>query len=69
VVDEFIVEWEDSLFLRRERKRTITVMADQNVLGDETAAKLFARIRGPVEAIELPRGYTLVWGGEYESST
>ena len=69
VVDEFIVEWEDSLIMRRDRKRTITVMADQNVLGDETAAKLFARIRGSVEAIELPRGYTLEWGGEYESST
>ena len=36
VVDEFIVEWEDSLIMRRDRKRTITVMADQNVLGDET---------------------------------
>ncbi|MCK8120829.1 efflux RND transporter permease subunit [Pseudoalteromonas sp. 2CM32C] len=69
VVDEFIVEWEDSLIMRRDRKRTITVMADQNVLGDETAAKLFARVRGPVESIELPHGYSLEWGGEYESSS
>ncbi|MCW1718098.1 efflux RND transporter permease subunit [Pseudoalteromonas sp. A3] len=69
VVDEFVVEWEDSLIMRRDRKRTITVMADHNVLGDETAAKLFARVRGPVEAIELPRGYKLEWGGEYESSS
>ncbi|MEM5511386.1 efflux RND transporter permease subunit [Pseudoalteromonas sp. AS84] len=69
VVDEFDVQWEDSLIMRRDRKRTITVMADHNVLGDETPAKLFARIRGPIENMELPRGYQLEWGGEYESSS
>jgi multidrug efflux pump subunit AcrB len=69
VVDEFIVQWEDSLIMRRDRKRTITVMADHNVLGDETSAKLFNRIRGSIENIELPRGYQLEWGGEFESSS
>ena len=69
VVDEFDVQWEDSLIMRRDRKRTITVMADNNVLGDETPAKLFARIRGPIENMELPRGYQLEWGGEFESSS
>ncbi|MBH0059327.1 efflux RND transporter permease subunit [Pseudoalteromonas sp. SWXJZ94C] len=69
VVDEFVVEWEDSLIMRRDRKRTITVMADNNVLGDETPAKLFARIRAPIENIKLPHGYELEWGGEFESSS
>ena len=69
VVDEFIVQWEDSLIMRRDRKRTITIMADHDVLGDETPAKLFARIRGPIENMELPRGYQLEWGGEFESSS
>lgn len=69
VVDEFIVQWEDSLIIRRDRKRTITIMADHDVLGDETPAKLFARIRGPIENMELPRGYELEWGGEFESSS
>ncbi len=69
VVDDFVVEWEDSLIMRRDRKRTITVMADHDVIGDETPAKLFARVRKDIEAIELPRGYELQWGGEYESST
>ncbi|WP_165742608.1 efflux RND transporter permease subunit [Pseudoalteromonas sp. Z9A6] len=69
VVDEFIVQWEDSLIMRRDRKRTITIMADHDVLGDETPAKLFARIRGPIENMELPRGYELEWGGEFESSS
>ncbi|KPZ73675.1 Cobalt-zinc-cadmium resistance protein CzcA [Pseudoalteromonas sp. P1-26] len=69
VVDDFVVEWEDSLIMRRDRKRTITVMADHDVIGDETPAKLFARVRKDIETIELPRGYELQWGGEYESST
>ncbi|UJX27293.1 efflux RND transporter permease subunit (plasmid) [Pseudoalteromonas sp. CF6-2] len=69
VVDDFVVEWEDSLIMRRDRKRTITVMADHDVIGDETPAKLFARVRKDIEAIDLLRGYELQWGGEYESST
>ncbi len=69
IVDGFDVEWEDSLIMRRDRKRTITVMADHDILGDETPAKLFARVRADVEAIPLPRGYQLEWGGEYESSS
>ncbi|MCV2883094.1 efflux RND transporter permease subunit [Aestuariibacter sp. AA17] len=69
IVDSFDVEWEDGLIMRRDRKRTITVMADHDILGDETAAKLFQRIRPSVEAIELPHGYEFSWGGEYESST
>jgi multidrug efflux pump subunit AcrB len=69
VVDEFVVEWEDSLIMRRDRKRTITVMADHDVIGDETPAKLFARVRGGIEAIKLPHGYELQWGGEFESAS
>lgn len=69
VVTEFVTDWEDALIMRRDRKRTITVMADHDILGDETAASLFQRIRPEVEAIELPPGYHLSWGGEYESSS
>ncbi|OHU85408.1 MULTISPECIES: efflux RND transporter permease subunit [Pseudoalteromonas] len=69
VVDEFNVMWEDPLIMRRDRKRTITVMADHNVIGDETPAKLFARIRSDIEAIALPHGYEMQWGGEFESSS
>jgi multidrug efflux pump subunit AcrB len=69
VVNSFDTEWEDSLIMRRDRKRTITVMADHDVLGDETAASLFNRVRAKIEAIPLPSGYALEWGGEYESSS
>lgn len=51
--------------MRLDRKRTLTVNADQ-ISG--TAATLFNRIRPKVEAIPLPAGYALEWGGEYESS-
>ena len=68
VVSKFSTEWEDALIMRRDRKRTITIMADPDVLGDETAASLFKRIKPAIEAIKLPSGYTMTWGGEFESS-
>ncbi|WOD08256.1 efflux RND transporter permease subunit [Marinomonas sp. GJ51-6] len=69
LVSGFETTWENPIIERLDRKRTITVMADPNILGDETAMAVFSRIRGDVEAIELPPGYNLEWGGEYESST
>ena len=69
LVKGFDVIWEDPIIERHNRKRTITVMSDNNILDGETAMAVFGRIRGPVEAIELPPGYSLEWGGEYESST
>lgn len=68
VINGFETDWEDSLIMRRDRKRTITVMADHDVLGEETAASLFNRIQAPIEAIELPQGYSFAWGGEHDSS-
>ncbi|MFS1703789.1 efflux RND transporter permease subunit [Alteromonas sp. AMM-1] len=69
IVRKFDVVWEDPIIMRRDRKRTITVMADHDILGTETAAKLFSRVRGQIEAIALPVGYELEWGGEFEAST
>ena len=51
---------------RRNRLRTITVEGEPGP--NETAAKAFERIRLVVESIELPPGYHLEWGGEFESS-
>jgi multidrug efflux pump subunit AcrB len=67
VVSEFKVEWEDAIIARRDRKRTITAMADANLLMDDTVAAIFARVAPKIEAIPLPAGYQLQWGGEYES--
>jgi len=68
VINGFETIWEDSLIMRRDRKRTITVMADHDVLGDETAASLFNRVKAPIEAISLAQGYSFEWGGEHESA-
>jgi multidrug efflux pump subunit AcrB len=68
IIDGVKMDWVDPLILRRDRKRTLTVMADHDVLGDETAASLFARLRPKVEALQFPEGYELAWGGEYEST-
>jgi multidrug efflux pump subunit AcrB len=68
VVRSIDTTWEDPLILRRDRKRTLTVMADHDILGSETAAQVFERVRPKVEAIELPLGYELSWGGEHEAS-
>ena len=68
VVSEFKMEFEDPIINRRDRKRTLTVMADHDVLSDKTAAQLFAKVKPKIEAIPLPDGYELSWGGEYEAS-
>ncbi|NOH63113.1 efflux RND transporter permease subunit [Vibrio sp. RE88] len=62
------IVWEDPIIMRKNRKRMLTVMADPDILGEETAATLQARLMPEIEAIKLPPGYALEWGGEYESS-
>ena len=65
VIKRVDLEWEDALIKRRDRKRTLSVLADP--VEGITPATLHAKIRGTVEAIELPEGYALQWGGEYEA--
>ncbi|WP_104040889.1 efflux RND transporter permease subunit VmeI [Vibrio hyugaensis] len=62
------MRWEDPIIVRKNRKRMLTVMADPDILGEETAATLQKRLQPQIEAIEMPPGYSLEWGGEYESS-
>ncbi|MEZ8101112.1 efflux RND transporter permease subunit [Vibrio bivalvicida] len=68
VIDGVALDWQEPLIQRRDRKRTLTVLADHDVLGHETPASLFSRVRPQVEALPLPDGYSISWGGEYESS-
>lgn len=68
VVEKFDVVFTDPIIARRDRKRTVEVYADPDLSADITADKLFKRLRPQVEAIHLPPGYELNWGGEYESS-
>lgn len=67
VTDGIDLVWEDPLIKRRDRKRTLSVLADPNPLTDSMPAPLLAKLRPKIENIELPIGYQLEWGGEYEA--
>ncbi len=65
VVTHFDTSFEDAIIMRRDRRRTVTVFSDP-ILGQPT--QLLSRLRPQLEAWELPPGYSLTWGGEYEDS-
>ncbi|SNZ07229.1 efflux RND transporter permease subunit [Cohaesibacter gelatinilyticus] len=62
VVESFDTELENAQLLRENRALAIKAQADP-APGDN-ATDLFARVKGKVEAIDLPVGYNLKWGGE-----
>ncbi len=66
VVSGFTLNAEETLILRRDKVRTLTVQA--NPQPGETAAQAFTRFSAVVNAMELPRGYSVEWGGEYEAN-
>ncbi|WP_299731745.1 efflux RND transporter permease subunit [uncultured Endozoicomonas sp.] len=68
-ISSFDTEWENPLIIRRDRKRMLSVMADPIMLSDETTDSVFKKVRSKIEAIPLPEGYTLEWGGAYELSS
>lgn len=66
IVPRFDLRASNSLILRRDRQRTITAQA--NLPPGGNFAQMFNGLRAPVEAIPLPPGYRLEWGGEYEAN-
>jgi len=66
VTDGIITEWEDPLIWRRDRRRTITV--ESNPIFGVTLPTLRASVLEQIEAIELPPGYAMEWGGEHEDT-
>lgn len=66
IVDGFALEAQNTIIYRRDRVETITVGA--SIPTDMTAAQVHAEIRAAVEALPVPPGYRLEWGGEFESS-
>ncbi|MGL4938983.1 efflux RND transporter permease subunit, partial [Shewanella sp.] len=60
------VEWQDAIVRRIDRQATILVQADPapGVLSNVA----FSAVRGQIEAIKLPPGYSLTWYGEYKAS-
>jgi len=65
VVTHYETRWENSVI--RGRKRIQTIIASCNP-DDGIAGELLERLWPQIEAIELPPGYKLEWGGEYEDS-
>lgn len=68
VVSSLNLEFEDHLILRRDRKRTLTVMADPPLTSDLTPAQVFAQVQPRLQEIALPQGYEMQFGGEHEAS-
>ncbi|MDO9620992.1 MAG: efflux RND transporter permease subunit, partial [Moraxellaceae bacterium] len=66
VVDGFRTETEETGIQRRDRVRTLTVRAEP--AGTLTAVEAHNAVRAKIEAIPLPAGYALEWGGEYQSA-
>ena len=67
VVSGFEVATEEALIHRRNRVRALKVQADP--AADRTADQVLRKLRSQVEAIVLPAGYVLEWGGEYEGAS
>jgi multidrug efflux pump subunit AcrB len=66
VTDDVALEWENPLIWRRDRRRTIKVQG--NPVAGQTLPSLWADVGKKIEAVKLPTGYKLEWGGEFESS-
>ncbi|MCU7841435.1 MAG: efflux RND transporter permease subunit [Candidatus Thiodiazotropha sp. (ex Troendleina suluensis)] len=65
VVSGYETVFENTVIRSRNRIQTITASCNSI---EELATSLFMQLKPQIEAIELPPGYTLSWGGEYEDS-
>ncbi len=66
IVSGFSTDWQDTLVRRRYGKRCMTAQCEPVV--QVTGPTLWENIHEKIEALPLPAGYTLEWGGQYESS-
>ncbi len=65
LVSSFEPRLVEALIHRRDRARTITALGGARP--DLTANEAFNSVRDEIEAMRLPSGYSMEWGGEYES--
>ena len=65
VVSDFKTEWADARIKKRNRIYTIIPSCDP---AQGLATELLGRIKPKIDNMELPPGYSLEWGGEYEDS-
>jgi len=69
VISGFALEWEDPLILRRDRSRVLTVQTDPDPLSQQTSGDILARVKPQIDALPLPHGYSIEWGGDAENSS
>jgi multidrug efflux pump subunit AcrB len=67
VVERFETRWRDGVLKREDRVWQIKVQCDPS--GGELPSALLSRLRPQIEAISLPDGYRLEWGGEFGDSS
>ncbi|MHC4927230.1 MAG: efflux RND transporter permease subunit [Planctomycetota bacterium] len=65
VVSEMETVSENQIIRRRNRQPTLTVRCDPK---DGPASIVLEKLMPKINAIEMPAGYSLEWGGEYENS-
>jgi len=58
--------WTEGSIVRRNGVRTLTIQIDNS--DDVVASSVFAEIRKKVDALILPEGTTISYGGEYETT-
>lgn len=66
VVDDIRIVWRDALVLKKDR--VLRIKAQSDPASGVVSGDLFSRVRPQIEAMELPPGYALDWGGEFGSS-
>lgn len=67
VVERFQTDWRDGVIKREDRIWKIKVQSDPK--GSELPSALLSRLRPDIEAIHLPDGYLMEWGGEFGDSS
>jgi multidrug efflux pump subunit AcrB len=67
IVTSFETTPQEVLIRRRNRVRTLTVQAEPTA--GLTPTDALNSVRASIEALPLPPGYQLEWGGEYENSS
>jgi len=65
IVSGYETNFEDEIIYRRDRRRALSIFADPST---GTSSDLLESVQKKFAEIDLPEGYHLEWGGEYEDS-
>ena len=66
VFSEIETSFEDNIIIHRDRSRMITAMSEVKL--GENADNMIARIKPKIDAMKIPLGCSVEWGGEHELS-